>query len=305
MNGFRRRVLLPLVIPLGATALFVAVVFNLSRILLILEERRSATTATVLAIVAAVAILGGFTWFANRAEARRVGLSMLGSVGVVLVFAGGYSFGAADEGGEHGEKETPKGGVVDIAGKEFAFEPKDASVPAGPVTINLANTGKVIHTLMFEDVPAFTKISAPKAGTATGTTDLKPGTYVYFCDEAGHRKAGMEGTLTVTKGGAGEKVAGAAAGKSGGATKDVVGKEFLFEPKALSVPAGPVTFNLKNDGKVVHTLAIENVPAFTKLSAPKGGTATGKADLAPGKYVFFCDEAGHRKAGMEGTLQVG
>jgi len=28
------------------------------------------------------------------------------------------------------------------------------------------------------------------------------------------------------------------------------------------------------------------------------------ADLAPGKYVFYCTVPGHRQAGMQGTLTV-
>ena len=47
-------------------------------------------------------------------------------------------------------------------------------------------------------MPELVKIVAPKGGAAAGTVDLKPGKYVYFCDETGHRGAGMEGTLTVS-----------------------------------------------------------------------------------------------------------
>lgn len=296
MKGFRNRILLPLVIPVGATVFFVIVVFNFSRILLLLEERKSAAVATLLAIVAASAVLAGFAWFATRAQSRTAGMSVFACTGLVLVFAGGYSFGAAGEGHEEEEK-APQGGEVNLSGTEFAFDPEEATVPAGPVTINLTNKGKVVHTFVLEEVPALAKISAPKAGVGTGTVDLVPGKYVYFCDETGHRGGGMEGTLTVTEGGGPAKV-------PAGSSTEIAGAEFAFTPKDVTVPSGPVKITLKNEGKVVHTIAFETVPAFVKLSAPKGGTATGTLEAAPGKYVFFCDEKGHRGGGMEGTLTV-
>ncbi|MGH9035527.1 MAG: cupredoxin domain-containing protein [Acidimicrobiia bacterium] len=303
MKGFRNRILLPLAVPVGATVFIVVVVFNLSRILLLLEERRSATVATMLAIAAATGVLGVITWLAtSRSQSRTAGMSVFACTGLVLVFAGGYSFGAAGEGEGHGEEKAPvaKGGVVNVTGKEFAFDPKEPSVPAGPVTFNLTNTGKVVHTILIDGVPDLAKIVAPKAGAAKGTVDLKPGKYVFFCDEVGHRKAGMEGTLTVTEGGEG----GGGGGGGGGGVADLVGKEFAFTPKDVTVPAGPVKINLKNEGKVVHTVLIDGVPDLAKIVAPKAGAATGTVDLKPGKYVFFCDEVGHRKAGMEGTLTV-
>ncbi|MGH8976088.1 MAG: plastocyanin/azurin family copper-binding protein, partial [Acidimicrobiia bacterium] len=148
-----------------------------------------------------------------------------------------------------------------------------------------------------------------KGPTASETVKLKPGTYVFYCDERGHRGAGMEGKLTVTEGG-GEKASTAAAG---GGKADVVAKDpFMYEPKELTVPAGNVTVNLKNEGAIVHTIAFEGVPDFEKLVASgtkrqapgKGPTASETVKLKPGTYVFYCDERGHRGAGMEGKLTV-
>src|SRR5687768_17115352 len=106
MKGFRKRILAPLAIPLTATAIVVAVVFNLSRVLLVLEERNSARVATVMAIILALAVLLGGAYFSSRREARTAGLTVLGTAGIVLVFAGGYGLGASGvEEGEGGEGE--------------------------------------------------------------------------------------------------------------------------------------------------------------------------------------------------------
>jgi plastocyanin len=327
MKGFRNRILAPLAIPMAATAIVVVVVFNLSRILLVLEERNSAAVATVMAIVAAAGILAGGAYFSSRREARTAGLTVLASAGLALVFAGGYGLGAtqADEGeAGGGEAAAPAGGgeaaggggELNVVAKDpFAFEPKELTVPAGKVKVNLANQGAIVHTFAFEGVPGFEKLVASgtrrqapgKGPTASGTADLKPGTYIFFCDERGHRGAGMEGKLTVTAGGGGTVAAG------GGGEANVVAKDpFAFEPKELTVPAGKVKVNLSNQGAIVHTFAFEGVPGFEKLVASgtrrqapgKGPTASGTADLKPGTYIFFCDERGHRGAGMEGKLTV-
>jgi uncharacterized cupredoxin-like copper-binding protein len=36
-----------------------------------------------------------------------------------------------------------------------------------------------------------------ESSTSAALTNLKPGTYHYYCTVPGHREAGMEGTLTV------------------------------------------------------------------------------------------------------------
>jgi plastocyanin len=330
MKGFRNRILAPLAIPLAATAIVVAVVFNLSRILLVLEERNSAAVATVVAVIVASSVLFGGAYFAARREARTAGLPVLATAAVVLVFAGGYGLGATgveegEGGGGGGEaaagggEAAGGGGEVNVVAKDpFTYEPKELTVPAGKIKVNLTNQGAIVHTLVFDQVPTFAKLvasgtrrQAPGKGPAdSGTVDLEPGTYVFHCDERGHRGAGMEGKLTVTKGGAGLAAGG---GGAGGGEANVVAKDpFKYEPKELTVPAGTIKVNLTNQGAIVHTLALEGVSGFemlvasgTKRQAPgKGPTASGTVKLKPGTYVFYCDERGHRGAGMEGKLTV-
>jgi plastocyanin len=113
----------------------------------------------------------------------------------------------------------------------------------------------------------------------------------------------MEGQLTVAAGG-GESEAAAG---GGGSAADVVAKDNLtFTPKEVSVSSAPVKVSLKNEGSIVHTLQFDEVAAFKKLEvATKGDTAEGTLDVGPGTYTYYCDQPGHRAAGMEGKLKVG
>jgi uncharacterized cupredoxin-like copper-binding protein len=90
--------------------------------------------------------------------------------------------------------------------------------------------------------------------------------------------------------------------------------EFSFTLSTKSVKAGPVTFTIKNVGKLPHT--------FKVCNSPKGGTANscagkGTPMFAPGKsatltytfkskgtYEYLCTVPGHAAGGMKGDLKV-
>ena len=113
--------------------------------------------------------------------------------------------------------------VLSVVAKEFAFAPAALTAKAGqPITISLQNTGAVEHDWSIREIEisgeATTSGDAtsghtmggmgdePKLHVAAGIgnkgtltfTPSKPGTYEYYCTVAGHKEAGMVGTLTVT-----------------------------------------------------------------------------------------------------------
>jgi uncharacterized cupredoxin-like copper-binding protein len=83
--------------------------------------------------------------------------------------------------------------------------------------------------------------------------------------------------------------------------------DFKFSPSDPTVKSGNVSFNLKNDGQVTHSLEIENVNGQDKelegtVSPGQSGTLT--VDLKPGKYEFYCPVDGHKQMGMTGEITV-
>jgi plastocyanin len=103
--------------------------------------------------------------------------------------------------------------------------------------------------------------------------------------------------------GADDSAASAAA--PAGSGLEVVAKDIAFEPAEIKVGASPTKITLRNKGAILHTLVIEGAPGFGKLEAAKGASDTGTLDLAPGTYTAYCDQPGHRAAGMETKLTVG
>jgi plastocyanin len=79
---------------------------------------------------------------------------------------------------------------------------------------------------------------------------------------------------------------------------------FQFKPDAIDAKPGISTIKLTDDGGI-HTLVFEKAFAGLQLEVTSGGeTSTGKVDLQPGKYTFYCNITGHRAQGMEGTITV-
>jgi uncharacterized cupredoxin-like copper-binding protein len=119
----------------------------------------------------------------------------------------------------------------------------------------------------------------------------------------------------------GTSSAGASSGGTG-TTVNVTLTEFKVELSTITVPAGEVTFDVKNEGTVVHEfvvfrtdLAEDALPeasdapevdeADTSLESmgevedvEVGSSQSFTATLTPGSYVGICNVAGHYDSGM-------
>jgi uncharacterized cupredoxin-like copper-binding protein len=91
---------------------------------------------------------------------------------------------------------------------------------------------------------------------------------------------------------------------AGGDAVEVTAVDIKFEPTSLEISADTdVTITLTNDGMLQHDLVIEDTDFKTEL-LDAGSSADIVVNLPAGEYVYYCSVAGHRQAGMEGTLKV-
>jgi uncharacterized cupredoxin-like copper-binding protein len=79
--------------------------------------------------------------------------------------------------------------------------------------------------------------------------------------------------------------------------------EFKITVGSTDLKAGEITFEVKNDGKIPHDLAIKGTSDKTEL-IPAGGTAELKVTLKAGKYELYCTVPGHEAAGMKLDITV-
>jgi plastocyanin len=201
MNELYRRVLIPLAISLAAVGVIVLVVLDLSRAELALAGK----AATIVAVVAASAILIGAALLSRR-EGTSVALRVLLMAGFVLVFGGLVGLARLDEEkaqaahvreAREAVNEGPPNAT--ITAFDIGFREHQVTVPAGLVRIAYVDDGQLAHTLVIDGVPTFKRLEVRSKGDRViGATDFKPGTYIFYCDVPGHRQAGMQGTLTVT-----------------------------------------------------------------------------------------------------------
>jgi plastocyanin len=81
---------------------------------------------------------------------------------------------------------------------QLAYDKKHAAVKAGQLAIRFANKSPIPHNVTIAKagkVVASTKTI--QGATTTGTANLPPGDYVFYCSVDAHREAGMQGTLIV------------------------------------------------------------------------------------------------------------
>lgn len=84
---------------------------------------------------------------------------------------------------------------------------------------------------------------------------------------------------------------------------EVSASSFAFDPDEIEVAVGEDVAVVLTSTDILHDFTIDELDAH--VAADAGETAAGglRADEA-GRYTFYCAVAGHREAGMEGTLVV-
>jgi plastocyanin len=108
-------------------------------------------------------------------------------------------------------------------------------------------------------------------------------------------------TTETTETGAGDAGGGASVSISANPDGDLA-----YEQDSVSAPAGPVTIEFDNPAPIGHDVVVEDDSGneLARTDVISGDTTTAEGEFEAGDYTFYCSVAGHREAGMEGTLTV-
>ena len=127
------------------------------------------------------------------------GLSVFVIASIVLfaaMLAAVVVFGAESEAKGAAEKPAATGRTVQVKEKEFKITLASTTVPAGTVTFDVQNVGKIQHDLAVQGGKKTPLIAGGKSAKLTVT--LKKGVVTLYCSVPGHRQLGMVTKLTVT-----------------------------------------------------------------------------------------------------------
>jgi len=112
----------------------------------------------------------------------------------------------------------------------------------------------------------------------------------------------MAALLLISCGGSAEKKA--VAPPMDGVVRVITYDSQKFDAEMYEAEEGLVKIEYLLDGFQSHTLVIEGMEDDFKLEVGDEKTALGEIELKAGRYILYCDIAGHRTSGMEAKLLV-
>jgi plastocyanin len=322
----RDRLVLPLLIPLGALLIIAMPVLGFSRILLSV----SAHAATATALIVAVAILLVALRFSELPRIRAATLvGMLGAVAGIAMIAGGIALAAIGSGetaptGPSGPQPNVIAITAPVGAATKGFATTKLTAPAGPAEVKFDNQDTTpsanTHNVQVFSDPKYTQSVGqvtPFAGPAVKTFSvgsLKPGTYYFRCDV---HPATMEGTIKISAGApagtqtstaagasstpaagqpseqpsgqpSGQSPAQQPSGQPAAGPVDVTAQNLQFDKTSITLPSGgqDAIHFTNDDAGVPHNIVIFTADPSTDPNAKTIFTGTPVTGPGSADYTF-------------------
>jgi plastocyanin len=205
-DEIRERFFTPYLLPVTVIGIMLLIGVSLSRILLAVSELSAAVVALLAAgyIMAIAFLVEAKTRITARALGVALAVGLIGLIGAGAVASAAGMRPLEEHGGEGGEAGGGEGGGEAVSDEpvfvavDIAYESAPGELPTGENELTLENQGTIEHNVVFEELGDEKVLDAPGGETDNATVNLEAGEYTYYCDVAGHREAGMEGTLSVS-----------------------------------------------------------------------------------------------------------
>jgi plastocyanin len=291
----REGLLFPILLPVGALAIILLILFAFSRVLLVISHN----AATVVACITAAAIITVASVVAGRERLTGAALlPMIGTIFGIALVAGGVAIVAVGPQKEGGGEQPPITVALSApAGAALeGFSPDKLSFQADvPTNLEFDNADpSTSHNVVIFQGKDATGAAVFTGDLVTGPTKttysvpgLVEGSYFFHCEV---HPTTMTGTIAVAP-----APPSGSPGAPAGAVITAVG--LAFNTAEIDIPADtptPLTFT-NNDPGTQHNVAVFKDSAYTD-SVFTGELVTGPATqvyplpaLAAGTYFFKCD----------------
>lgn len=100
--------------------------------------------------------------------------------------------------GDHGKSSGVADGArrIEVTAKSFSFAPGEIRAKVGEQIAVALTSSDLLHDFTIDELDAHVA-AGPGKTEEGGFKATKPGRYTYYCSVAGHRQAGMQGTLVI------------------------------------------------------------------------------------------------------------
>lgn len=107
--------------------------------------------------------------------------------------------GSDHDGSGHGDASPVAEGAreIEVTARSFEFEPDEITVTAGEDIAIVLTSEDLLHDFTIDELDVHVAADPDDEPAAGGLRADEPGEYTFYCRVAGHRAAGMEGTLVV------------------------------------------------------------------------------------------------------------
>lgn len=310
----RDRLLLPLLIPVGAAGAIFLLIFSVSRILLYTlesgaySEETGKYVATGIAIAGAMCILIVCTLLAQapKISPRAIYSFTALPASIIIAFGLWIAVRPSEGEGQAAENAAAVTSPTEIA-TDNKFSQTAITVPAGQqVTLTFENRGQAVHNWRAKGVSGAdgkeikTQLLAGGKSETLTFTIAAPGTYDFDCEV---HPTEMKGTLAVVN-----APAGAAASEGAAGGQAITATDNKFDKTALTVKANAeASVTLQNEGSAVHNWRVKGVTSKDGKDIKSELIGGGKSETVtfiiekPGKYDYDCEV---HPTEMKGTLTV-
>lgn len=187
------------------------------------------------------------------------------------------------------------------------------SMPAFGTDLNVEEMNDLVYLIMHGDWDYVYNKVVKETGVAAAEAECEENPDGEYCDDPSQAPAAYPTTpsnapadsdeATPEANGDSDATPADEDAESGDTAASIDAEDISFSTDQLTVKPGD-TIEFTNKGQLEHDFVVDELGIEELLQSGESTTITIPDDAEPGDYEFYCSIAGHKEAGMVGTLTI-